>query len=180
MRTMLLPLAAILLAAAGPMTPADETWAAATVEAFAARIDQAANKLAAGALRRERARTLCAASGPLKRALGVAKDWTGTIADLDSTEDGRGILAIQLSAHFLVATVNNQISERMSETPTLLAPGSAAYQAAMALHTGQRVRFSGSFFPSASDCMALIGAPALGLSNDADFLFRFTALAPGD
>jgi hypothetical protein len=63
------------------------------------------------------------ASGRAGRLKSVrAKDWTGTITTLSSTNDGKGVLAVQLPGHVTVGTTNNGLSESLSSLKTLI-PG---------------------------------------------------------
>ena len=56
-------------------------------------------------------------------------------------------------------------------TPTLFA-------AVVKLLVDQKVRFSGSFWPSPSDRLRETSLTTEGSMSEPDFLFRFTAVAP--
>jgi hypothetical protein len=66
------------------------------------------------------------------------------------------------------------------ETRTLIPIGSPLHKQALALSTGQRVRFSGMFFPSKIDCMTETSLTVSGAMTEPAFLFRFSEIQPAE
>ena len=131
--------------------------------------------MAKGAVRPARATAICS----LLRS-AQAKDWIGTVATLSSTNDGKGVLAVQLSDRVTLSTTNNGFSESLSDLKTLIPVGSAVQTQAMALHTGQHVRFSGNFAHSHDDCLEEASLTVDGSMSNPEFLFRFSDVQPAD
>lgn len=182
MKWLALMIAAIFAMGAASGRWVDRAGEATTVQIlddFAVQYDQATNDMVRGALRRDRGHALCSHLGFIQTR-GAVHEWTGTVETLNSTGDGRGVLAVRISPHATVRTTNNAFSESISEFPTLIAPGSHVYKAAIALKLGQTVQFSGLLFPSKVDCMLEGSITQAGSMHDPDFLFRFTDLEPAE
>jgi hypothetical protein len=109
-----------------------------------------------------------------------AKDWIGTVATLSSTNDGKGVLQIQLPNGVTVGTTNNGLSESLSDLKTLIPVGSAVQTEAMALHKGQQVRFSGTFARSQDDCPKETSMTVYSAMNSPGFLFQFNDVRPAN
>jgi hypothetical protein len=166
-----------LCAAAPPAKKPDEAAFVRAITDYREKYAAAPNDMAKGGLRRDRAVELCRTIG-LQAAKGIVREWTGKIETLSSTGDGYGVLAIRLDDHVTVGTTNNQISETMSENKTLIKQNSAVFRAAAALSVGERVVFSGNFFPSKVDCLVETSVTQAGSMSDPEFLFNFSAIAP--
>jgi hypothetical protein len=151
-----------------PLMPAAELSLAASVERYAAAYDAAQNDMAKGALRPQRARSICAAV-PFQ-----VSGWIGKISVLSSNNDGKGVLGIRLSSRLSVETNNNDLSDSLSDLPTLIPVGSAVHESAMALSGGQAVVFSGRFVADPSDCFKELSLTVEGAMSDPEFLFQFS------
>lgn len=81
------------------------------VDAAIAGYEGAANDLAKGGVRRQRARAICDAV-----ASPTIKGWTGTVANLSTNGDGLGVLEVKLSDQLTVKTFNNALSDTGSNT----------------------------------------------------------------
>lgn len=158
--------------------PDAEGWAISVVTSYVEKYEGAPNDMVKGKVRSDRAKELCGPNSPIKSARGAVKDWIGTVETLDSTNDGRGILAVKIARNVTLKTTNNTFSEGIGDTPTLIAAGTPLFNAASSLSSGQTVRFSGNFWPGAADCMVETSLTPIGAMKDPEFLFRFTAVAP--
>ena len=154
--------------------PAAEKWFVSTVLAFRGRYQSAANDMAKGAVRVARGNALCDPKHPIHATDRRVTDWIGTVKDLDSVGDGRGVLVVRIAPHITVGTTNNALSEKIGDYKTLIPVGSAAYKNAVTTHVGERVVFSGTMFPSKTDCVAEQSLTMDGSMGDPEFLFRFT------
>ena len=161
---------------AQPAAPAVQQRPAAEVALLAA-VDQAmatyaagANDMAKGAARPARAKAICAALRGL-----VVRDWLGEVETLSSNSDGKGVLAVRLARKVTAGTWNNSFSD--SDEHTLLDPAGATFAAAAGLKVGGRVRFSGTFFRSETDCVHEKSITMAGSMEEPEFVFRFTAIA---
>jgi len=152
-----------------PVMPADQAkFVAAAVEAQA-EYRGAANEMAAGGMRALRRQKICAAvKSPQVR------DWVGTISTLSSANDGKGVLEVTLAKDVSVATWNNTFSDM--ETKTLIEPGSPVFNQAVQLKRGDKVVFSGTFFPSKDDCWAEKSVSLRGSMTAPSYTFRFSAI----
>ncbi len=182
MKRLALVIAMAAVVSAAPTQWVDRAGEATTVQIlndFAVRYEQADNDMVRGALRRDRGHALCSRLTFIQTR-GAVHEWIGTVETLSSTSDGRGVLTVRIGPHATLHTINNGFSESISEFPTLLAPGSSVYRAALALKLGQTVQFSGLLFPSKVDCMVEGSITQTGSMRDPDFLFRFTDLKPAE
>jgi hypothetical protein len=135
----------------------------------------APNDLARLGMRQARAAALC-------RALpsGTATGWTGWISDIEP--NGLPDLAGNATAR-IVISLTDHLTLSTPTSPLLNAPGTMAeagtpvYAAARGLVIGQRIRFSGRFLPSGTDCMTEESFTADGSMRNPDFKFVLTALA---
>lgn len=134
---------------------------------------KAPHDLAAGAARVIRKQQICAALGSAS-----VRNWEGTIYDLSSNSDGKGVLTITIGPHVWIKTWNNSLSDIGDNT--LLSPSSPVYAAALSLRKGQKVRFSGSFIPNDTDCVREGSLTQNGSMTDPEFIMRFTELGPAD
>jgi hypothetical protein len=160
-------------ATASSMGAAEEEAIIGTVTLFASRYEAAPNDMAKGAVRRGRAIALCTAVAP---ADGMVRQWTGKVERLDSTGDGRGILAVRIGPNIVLMTVNNKLSEDMEDFKTLIDPGSPLFQDAVNLSVNQAVIFSGQFARHSDDCMRELSLTPSGAMSAPDFLFRFSGI----
>lgn len=131
------------------------------------------NDMAKGASRPARAHAICAA----KRSSSV-HDWIGTVDDLSSTSDGKGVLIVRISDNATLSTTNNGLSESLSTLKTLIDPASSVFTTASNLKKGDHVRFSGYFERSNTDCFTETSLTQEGSMTDPEFLFQFTAISP--
>jgi hypothetical protein len=77
--------------------------------------------------------------------------WVGTITELSTNNDGRGVISLRIGDKVQLKTWNNAVSDTFDRT--LLIPGSPLYQKAITLRIGQRVSISGTFVQDEKDCV---------------------------
>jgi hypothetical protein len=156
---------------------------AATEQAFIDAIEKAraefrdgTNEMAKGASRAHRAEALC----DLFANNFTVSNWTGTVAQLSSNSDGKGVLAITLAPDITVRTSNNSFSDLFDHT--LIEPTSSVYNQAVALRNGQHVTFSGTFTVAEgvaplADCIHEVSLTQYGSMTKPEFFFRFSAIS---
>ena len=151
--------------------PDDEKAVVEAIEDARRAYKVAANDLARGGTRGQRKSALCHA---LKGK--SVDDWTGTIETLSSNSEGKGVISIRIGPDIHVATWNNALSDIMHTT--LIEPGTELFSRLSSLKVGDRVKFSGLFFESNTDCVFELSMTLGGSMGDPDFIMRFTAVAP--
>lgn len=95
---------------------------------------------------------------------------------LEANNEGRGVLAVRLSPEVIVRT--HSMSWGDEGTRTLIPIGSPLHKQALALSVGQRVQFSGMFFPSRIDCTTETSLTVSVAMTEPEFLFRFSEIQP--
>ena len=126
--------------------PKDESLFVATVDQARKLYNVGANDMAKGAARPARARALCEFVES-----GTVKDWLGKVVLLDTNNDGKGVLALEVGENIKIGTWNNAVSDTFDQT--LIEPLSDLFPTAVQLHIGQIVKFSGTFRKSKTDCL---------------------------
>jgi hypothetical protein len=104
------------------------------------------NEMVKGAARVHRRERLC----QLVQSM-VVRGWTGTIVELSSSPNGKGVLVVSIGPQITIRTTNNDLSDSLEHT--LLSPSSNVFRQVVSLSKDQRILFSGSFFPGDSDCV---------------------------
>lgn len=153
---------------AGPKLPADEQLLIDIVNRFALAYDKAPNDMAQGATRPDRAAAICAA---LKTQ---PTNWIGTVETLSSNADGNGILGARIARNVVLATTNNSLTDIYDHT--LLPHGSAVFNQAVQLKTGQAIVFSGNFLRSPIDCLQEQSLMVRSAMDNPEFSFRFSSI----
>lgn len=124
-----------------------------------------------GATRPARAKAICAA---LKTT--SARDWVGTVSELSTNNDGKGVLSVTLSDGVVIGTWNNALSDIGSDT--LIEASSPVFAAMGTLKDNQAVTFSGNFIKSDVDCVSEKSLSLSGSMRSPAFAFRFSAIKP--
>ncbi len=117
--------------------------------------------------RSDRAADLCTLLGNERNAV----DWTGTISELSSSGS---VLAVKLAKDVTVGTS----SASGSQAASMIDPASDLFNTVSQMHVGERVRFSGNFFSSPTDCIKETSPTPKGAMTSPYFLIKFTAVAP--
>ena len=157
--------------AAEPEFPAMETALIAAAEHSTVAYANGANDMAKGGTRPNRARAICAALTNL-----TVRDWTGQVDELTSNGDGKGVLSVRIAPTVTLKTWNNSLSDIQDHT--LIEPGTRLFDAAVALKVHQRVRFSGNFIRSTTDCVREGSMTLEGSMTAPEFMFRFSDIGP--
>lgn len=131
----------------------------------------APNELAKGGVRAQRREKIC---GALK--LTAVKGWLGRIVELESNNEGKGVLAVEIAEDVTLATWNNALSDLSHHT--LIDSGSTLFAGLAGMKKGQKVLFSGSFFPDDTDCVAEQSMTLSGSMREPEFVFRFSLVTP--
>ena len=100
--------------------------------------------------------------------------WVGTINQLSTNSEGKAILSVRISPYTEIKTWNNALSDIMANT--LIEKGTSLYKVLTTLSTGQKVKFSGSFFPSADDFIEETSMTIQGSMQNPEFLFKFESI----
>ena len=151
------------------------------VSAAQSQSDSAANDMQRGGALATRETALCEALPS-----GTVTDWIGTIEEISSNSDGKGVLEISLAQDMGVATWNNALSDIGSDT--LIEPNTPLFNVAASMEEGQRVVFSGRILPAVGELGALAGVQdsncfaeqsltLRGKLSDPLFVFQFRDLS---
>ena len=151
--------------------PTDEATLVQAVNDARAAYAAGANDMAKGAARPARARAICKAL----QSVAVSQ-WVGTVDDLSTNGDGKGVLSVRLGKDLTVATTNNDFGDSLQKS--LIDPSSQLFADAVALHKGQRVTFSGHFFRASADCISESSLTLEGSIDAPEFTFQFSSIAP--
>lgn len=102
--------------------------------------------------------------------------WVGTINQLKTNTEGKAILSVRISPNIEIKTWNNALSDIASNT--LIEKGTPVFNSLFNLSSGQRVKFSGSFFPSETDFIQETSMTIDGSMRTPEFLFKFKSVTP--
>lgn len=136
-------------------------------ESYSRQFSNARNELQESIMRDDRRLSISTTLGG-----GLSVDnWSGTIVSLGTNTEGKGIVSIRVSPNVVLKTWNNAISDLFHNT--LIEKNSSTYDALLNLVAGDRVIFSGSFFPSDEDGVYETSLTIRGAMQEPEFLFRF-------
>jgi len=104
--------------------------------------------------------------------------WIGKIKKISTNGDGKGILEISLEGTgFILKTWNNALSDMMANT--LIPQNSDLFNTVSEMEKGQRIIFSGNFFPSdKNDFVQESSMTEYGSMSTPEFIFRFNSVVP--
>lgn len=155
--------------------PADEAAFIQIVADAQQKAHDAQNDMQKGGIKAERDKALCQSL-----QTSSAQHWTGKIKTIDSTSDGKGVLAVEIADNILVKTWNNALSDIAYHT--VLEPGSPVFVAAARMKPGMPVALSGSFFRASDDgsgdCFKESSVRLSGKLREPEFIFKFDFIAP--
>ena len=159
--------------AAAQDVPADQAAFENAIVTARTAYDNAANDLAKGGQRPKRGKEICKAVQTLK-----VTDWVGTIDDLTTNSEGRGVLSVELGNEIWLKTWNNAFSDMGSNT--LIDPESDLFLSLSEMSEGQEVVFSGSFLKDHSDgdCFEEQSMTIDGSMSEPEFIFVFSDIRP--
>jgi hypothetical protein len=147
-------------------SPNDEDKFINVVEKYSNKFHQAKNELQQSLLRDQRKQELSIFLNSL-----YVKNWIGTINQLSTNSEGKAILSIRISPNIEIKTWNNALSDIMEKT--LIDKGTPIYKTLTPLSTGQKIKFSGSFFSSSDDYIKETSMTIRGSMKNPEFLFKF-------
>lgn len=102
-------------------------------------------------------------------------NWVGTITKLDTNNDGKGILVVKIAPALSVGTWNNAFSDIQNNT--LIEKNTKLYNSLLDMKVGQKIRFSGQFFPSDDDAIKEKSMTIDGSLSEPEFLFKFYSVS---
>lgn len=146
--------------------PPDETTFIGIVDTAMKQYSAAESDFQKGALRPKRAKSTCSA---LKST--SITGWVGTLDDLSTTSDGKGVISIKISNNIHLNTWNNAFSDIIDST--LVEPDTALYDDLGALKKGDKVIFSGNFIQSDTDCFEEGSFTLDGSLSDPAYIVKF-------
>jgi hypothetical protein len=149
--------------------PADQAKFVVAIAESQRAYRNAKNEMAQGGTRAERRAALCS----ILRGPSV-HDWVGSVTEVSSANDGRGVLGVKIGDKVGVSTTNTSFGDALEHT--LIEPGSAVFKSAFELKKGGAVQFSGVFFQDDKDCVKETSLTLDGSMREPEFLFRFTAV----
>jgi hypothetical protein len=150
--------------------PEQEKYFIVAVQVWRKHYRSAPNEMAQGGTRSQRRISIC----DVLQQMSIS-DWVGRIETLSSNSDGKGVLEISLAPDIRVKTWNNDLSDAASHT--LIDPSSSLFGTVSQMRKGDRVVFSGAFFPSDVDCVSETSMSLEGSMTDPEFLFRFLSVS---
>jgi hypothetical protein len=149
--------------------PDDEADVVQIVNAAISRYKTGQNEMQKGAARPMRAQAIC---NVLPRR--HASNWIGTVNRLSTNGEGKGVLYIQIAPDIYVKTWNNALSDMFDKT--LIDPQTSLFRTVSQLHEGQKVRFSGDFPASDTDCFEEPSLTLGGSITEPEFVIRFESV----
>ena len=132
----------------------------------------AKNDMQMGGFLNTRSKQLCNLLGPMNFKID---GWIGTINDVDSTSDGKGVLSIKVGKDIFIETWNNAFSDFVAKT--LIEPNSSVFNAAANMSKGDKVKFSGNFVTHDTHCIDEQSISLSGKVREPEFTFKFVEIA---
>ena len=103
------------------------------------------------------------------------KNWEGKLVELATNSEGDAIITIQISQFARVKTFNNAFSDSFYKS--IIEQGTTLYNSLMNLSTKDRVRFSGTFYPSGTmDYFFETSMTEHGSLTEPEFLMKFESV----
>jgi hypothetical protein len=138
-----------------------------TVAEYAIRFDRAANEIQESQIRAARKQAI----QDLNMGRQIS-EWYGTMDYIGTNSDGSAYIKIKLNNDLTLSTWNNALSDRGDNT--MIEVNTELYNKIGLMKKGQKVVFSGSFFPSDQDTIREHSLTIYGSMKDPDFLFKFS------
>jgi hypothetical protein len=129
----------------------------------------AKNELQQSAMRDQRKAAISSTLGGY-----VVSSWIGTINKLETNSEGKAILSVRVAPDIEIKTWNNALSDFASNT--LIEKGTPVFNSLFDLAEGQKVEFSGRFFPSETDFIEETSMTISGSMTNPEFLFQFKSV----
>ena len=151
--------------------PEDQRIFVLAITEYATGFRKVKNELQQSTLRDQRKMAISCSLGSYS-----VNSWVGTINQLKTNTDGKAILSVVISPNIEIKTWNNALSDFASNT--LIEKGTPVFNSLFDLSNGQRVRFSGAFFPSDVDFIEETSLTIDGSMKNPEFLFKFQTVTP--
>lgn len=144
-----------------------------TVSNFALKHREAPNELHYPLLKNQR-------KIELEKILGgyTVESWVGTVIKIESNIGDKASLSIRISPEIELKTWNNSFSDLAYGT--LIPQESQVYKEIFNLKSGQRVIFSGEFYPSENNYIREASLSTSGSMLNPEFIFKFTSVKKYD
>jgi len=139
------------------------------IATFSQQFDKAQNELQESSYRKDRMNAI----KELKIDTQI-NGWIGTLNQLKTNTEGKAYISIKLNNNLTISTWNNALSDIMDNT--LISMDSALYKTLINMKTGQKVKFSGSFFNSDIDYFKEKSVTIRGAMKTSDYLMRFSSV----
>lgn len=152
-----------------PIIPTEQAHFIKVVSEYARGFKGVKNELQQSAMRDQRKEAL---SGSLNDY--SVTSWIGTINQLETNTEGKAILSVRISPDIEIKTWNNAFSDIASNT--LIEKGSSLYGRLFDLSVGQKIEFSGDFFPSETDFVEETSMTIDGSMRNPEFLLKFKSV----
>jgi hypothetical protein len=159
---------------AAPTLPPLESKFIDIVSAAQSQSTQTENDMQKGGVKAARDSQLCATIKTLD-----IDGWIGTISDINSNSDGKGVLSVEIAPNVDLKTWNNSFSDIGDQT--LIEPNSTVFQIASVMHKGDLVEIGGKFYSGTdSDCLKEGSLSLNGKLQHPEFIFKFSSIAAYD
>lgn len=160
----------------GPLVeyqPSEQQGFIKIIESARSDLDKAQNDMVKGGIRLKRKEEICKFLNSKK-----IENWVGTIKTLDSNSEGKGVLAVSIADDITLETWNNALSDIGSRT--LIDTKSEFFSIVSNMGVGQRVVFSGTFYPSDKDCIEEQSLTINGSLSEPGFTLKFSSISSLD
>jgi len=149
--------------------PEEQKQFESVIATFSQQFDKAVNELQESSYRKDRMNAI----KELKIDTQI-NGWIGTLNQLKTNTEGKAYISIKLNNNLTISTWNNALSDIMDNT--LISMDSALYKTLINMKTGQKVKFSGSFFNSDLDYFKEKSVTIRGAMKTSDYLMRFSSV----
>ena len=149
--------------------PEEQKQFESVIATFSQQFDKAVNELQESSYRKDRMNAI----KELKIDTQI-NGWIGTLNQLKTNTEGKAYISIKLNNNLTISTWNNALSDIMDNT--LISMDSALYKTLINMKTGQKVKFSGSFFNSDIDYFKEKSVTIRGAMKTSDYLMRFSSV----
>lgn len=151
--------------------PSEQSEFVRIIENARAAYNAAQNDMAKGGIRSERKQAIC---NLLKS--GYKENWIGSINELSSNSEGKGVLSVSIGEKITLETWNNALSDFSAQT--LIDPHSELFKTVSKLQEGDEIVFSGHFFAGDNDCIEEQSFTLNGSLKTPSFTFQFVKVMP--
>ncbi|HEJ9554090.1 TPA: hypothetical protein SMN29_000054 [Proteus mirabilis] len=138
---------------------------------YIVKTKKADNDLQIASLKSERDSRICEIIKTNKNAI----NWSGVIRDLNSNQDGKGVISVEIAKGVTLKTWNNSFSDTGDET--LIPQETPLFKEALSLKIGDKIKFSGEFITRRNECFREVSMTQNGGMKEPEFIFKFSNLS---